>query len=83
MSTFLMGANKPIEDIEATLDGVWAPFEERGDARRSGRSAGHLEFIDCYRWPRICPSVLCYPILLHGTPPHSHSIVPGGFEVMS
>jgi len=23
-------------------DGVWAPFEERGDARQSGRSAGRL-----------------------------------------
>src|SRR5207302_797232 len=56
-------------------DGVWAPFEERGDARQSGRSAGRLESIDCYRWPRIRSSVLCYPILLHGTPLHSHSIV--------
>jgi len=56
-----MGANKPIEDIEATLlaatksaldDLVWwahatmaakaAPFEERGDARQSGRSAGRI-----------------------------------------
>jgi hypothetical protein len=52
-----------------------APFEERGDARQSGRSAGRLESIDCYRWPRIRSSVLCYPILLHGTPLHSHSIV--------
>ncbi|TGQ37693.1 hypothetical protein EN859_019205 [Mesorhizobium sp. M00.F.Ca.ET.216.01.1.1] len=56
-------------------DGVWAPFEERGDARQSGRSAGRLESIDCYRWPRIRSSVLCYPILLHGTPLHSHSII--------
>ncbi len=24
-----------------------------------------------------------YPILLHGTPRHSHAIVPGGFDVMS
>ena len=56
-------------------DGVWAPFEERGDARQRGRSAGRLESIDCYRWPRIRSSVLCYPILLHGAPPHSHSII--------
>src|SRR5258708_26720568 len=49
-------------------DGVWAPFEERGDARQSGRSAGRLESIDCYRWPRIRSRVLCYPILLHGLP---------------
>src|SRR6266478_1634073 len=56
-------------------DGVWAPFEERGDARQSGRFAGRLESIDCYRWPRIRSSVLCYPILLHGAPPHSHSII--------
>jgi hypothetical protein len=63
--------------------GVWAPFEERGDARQSGRSAGRSESIDCYRWPRIRSSVLCYPILLHGTPPHSHSIVPGGLLVTS
>src|SRR5258708_40084884 len=83
MSTSPVDASKPIEDIEATLDGVWAPFEERGDARQSGRSAGRLESIDCYRWPRIRPSILCYPILLHGTPPHSHSIVPGGFDVTS
>jgi hypothetical protein len=69
--------NKPIEDIEASL---WAPFEERGDARQSGRSAGRLESIDCYRWPRIRSSVLRYPILLHGTPRHSHSIVPGGLH---
>jgi len=45
------------------------------DARRSGGSTGRLASIDCYRWPGIRPSVLCYPILLHGTPPHSHSIV--------
>lgn len=31
--------------------------------------------MDCYRGPRIRPGVLCYPILLHGTPPHSHSII--------
>jgi hypothetical protein len=56
------------------IDGK-APFEERGDARQSGRSAGRLESIDCYRWPRIRSSILCYPILLHGAPPYAHSIV--------
>jgi hypothetical protein len=53
-------------------DGVWAPSEERGYARRSGRSAGRLESIDCYRWPGFRSNVLCSPILLHGSPPHSH-----------
>src|SRR5258708_24516391 len=83
MSTSPVDASKPIEDIEATLDGVWAPFEERGDARQSGRSAGRIESIDCYRWPRIRSSVLCYPILFHGTPPHSHSIVTSHRSVLN
>jgi len=50
---------------------------------RAADSAGRLESIDCYRWPRIRSSVLRYPILLHGTPLHSHSIVPGGLLVTS
>lgn len=54
---------------------VKAPPFKQCDARRSGGSTGRLASIDCYRWPRIRPSVLCYPILLRGTPRHSHSIV--------
>src|SRR4051812_11398301 len=33
------------------------------------------ETIGCYRRPRIRRSVLCYPILLHGPPRHSHLIL--------
>jgi hypothetical protein len=40
-----------------------------------GTDEGLGESIDCYRWPRIRSSVLCYPILLPSTPLHSHSIV--------
>ena len=56
---------------------------KRCDARRCGRSTGRLASIDFYRWPRSRSSVLCRPILLHGTPLHSHSIVPGGSLVTS
>lgn len=33
--------------------------------------------IDFYRWDNIATNTLLYPKLLHGTPPHSHSIVRG------
>jgi hypothetical protein len=39
--------------------------------------------IDCYRRDNIASNKLPYPTLLHNTPSHSHSIVPGGFEVTS
>lgn len=31
----------------------------------------------------ITYSAISYPTLLHSTPRHSHSMVPGGFEVTS
>jgi hypothetical protein len=34
---------------EGAVIGVWALFEEREDARQSGRSAGRLDSIDYYR----------------------------------
>jgi hypothetical protein len=34
-----------------------------------------VETIDDYRCANIIVSTLLYPILLHSTPPHSHSIV--------
>jgi hypothetical protein len=39
--------------------------------------------IDFYRWDNIATNTLLYPKLLHSPPRHSHSIVPGGFEVTS
>ena len=38
---------------------------------------------DYYRCEKIAARMPFYPILLHGTPLHSHSIVPGGFDVTS
>ena len=38
---------------------------------------------DYYRCENIAARMPFYPILLHGTPLHSHSIVPGGFDVTS
>ena len=39
--------------------------------------------IDFYRWDNIATNTLLYPKLLHSPPRHSHSIVPGGFDVTS
>jgi hypothetical protein len=41
---------KALQTLQTETRSVWAPFEEREDARQSGRSAGRLESIDCYRW---------------------------------
>ena len=32
-------------------------------------------------WLTIRFGILSYPVLLQNTPPHSHSMVPGGFDV--
>src|SRR5205814_6156473 len=54
-------------------DGVWCR-SKIGEIERH-ICGSRLESIDCYRWPGIRSCVLCYPILLHGTPLHSHSII--------
>jgi len=60
------------------------PFPER---RNVGATSSGLQSytgtIDYYRWDNIAVRALSYDALLHSTPSHSHSMVPGGLLVMS
>ena len=60
-------------------DGVWAPFEERGDARQSRRSPGIYRLLSMAQDSLDVLLSDTTPRVLHGystgTPPHSHSIV--------
>ena len=44
-------------------------------------SSSHAASINCYRSRIIASQTLRYAIVLRSTPPHSHSIVPGGLLV--
>jgi hypothetical protein len=60
------------------------PRGGRSPFRVTDRSCrGDAGIIGCYRRDNIASNALFSPTQLRGIPPHSHSIVPGGFEVMS
>jgi len=51
--------------------------QETGQSRKTPVSIGY------YRWSTIRFGIPSYPVLLHTTPRHSHSLVPSDFEVTS
>ena len=51
--------------------------------KSSLKEGNTLIVIDYFRWANIAFDTLLYSTLLYNIPPHSHSIVPGGFDVTS
>jgi hypothetical protein len=53
------------------------------DSNRTRWGTQNTGTIENYCRDTIARNMLRYPILLHSTPRHSHSIVPNGFDVTS